>query len=66
MKERESKAPCNFTPSADGFGDYFVGKRKQMKKKKKNRGWSFFQCNDLTESPISAFTSLSFIKEHEN
>lgn len=50
MTEREHKATCNFTPSADGFGDYFVRKRKQMEKVK----IELFGRNGLTESPISA------------
>lgn len=49
MTERESWATCNFTPSADGFGDYFVRKRKQMEKARIEPFWR----NDLTESPIS-------------
>lgn len=71
MTERESEATCNFTPSADGFGDYFVWKRKQMEKARIES----FCHNDLPESPISAVkgkkkktskTSFLFIKEHES
>lgn len=50
MTERENWATCNFTPSADGFGDYFARRRKQMEKARMELFWR----NDLTESPISA------------
>ena len=69
MTERGSEATCNFTPSADGFGDYFARKRKQMEKARIELFWR----NDLTESPISGvkrkknFPDFSPIhQKHEN
>lgn len=50
MAAGESEATCNFTPSADGFRDYFARERKQMDKVRIELFWH----NDLTESPISA------------
>ena len=65
MKERESSATCNFTPSADGSEDYFVSKRKQVRErggKKKIADRAFSGEIILLKAPLV----LSFITEHEN
>lgn len=60
MKERERKATCNFTLSADGFWDYFsFSKRNYIKKFEQ----SFFGV--ITDSSISTGNLLLFIKEHD-
>lgn len=50
MKERAGAATCNFTLRADGFGDYFVSTRKQMKKKLEGR--AFFGVMILLKAPL--------------